>query len=41
MSNIYRDITLEQVGEGDIGKTVRAAGWIEIFVIMAVCLLWI
>ncbi len=29
MSNIYRDITLEQVGEGDIGKTVRAAGWIE------------
>ncbi len=29
MSNIYRDITLEQVGEGNIGKTVRAAGWIE------------
>ncbi|MCI8860356.1 MAG: aspartate--tRNA ligase [Lachnospiraceae bacterium] len=29
MSNIYRDITLEQVGEGDIGKIVRAAGWIE------------
>ncbi len=29
MSNIYRDITLEQVGEGDIGKIVRVAGWIE------------
>ncbi len=29
MSNIYRDITLEQVSEGDIGKTVRVAGWVE------------
>lgn len=29
MSNIYRDITLEQVGEGDIGKTIRVAGWVE------------
>ena len=29
MSNIYRDITLEKVGEGDIGKTIRVAGWVE------------
>ncbi len=29
MSNSYRDITLDKVGEGDIGKTVRVAGWIE------------
>ncbi len=29
MSNIYRDITLEKVSEGDIGKTVRVAGWVE------------
>ena len=29
MSNIYRDITLGKVGEGDIGKTVRVAGWVE------------
>ncbi len=29
MSNIYRDITLEKVNEGDIGRTVRVAGWVE------------
>ena len=29
MSNIYRDITLGQVSEGDIGRTVRVAGWVE------------
>ncbi len=29
MSNIYRDVTLEQVGEADIGKTLRVAGWVE------------
>ncbi|MCI9527130.1 MAG: aspartate--tRNA ligase [Lachnospiraceae bacterium] len=29
MKNIYRDITLEKVSEGDIGKTVRVAGWVE------------
>ncbi len=29
MSNIYRDITLDQVSEGDIGRTVRVAGWVE------------
>ncbi len=29
MSNSYRDITLDKVSEGDIGKTVRVAGWVE------------
>lgn len=29
MSNIYRDVTLAQVTEGDIGRTVRIAGWVE------------
>ena len=29
MSNIYRDVTLNQVSEGDIGKTIRVAGWVE------------
>ena len=29
MSKSYRDITLDKVGEGDIGKTVRVAGWVE------------
>lgn len=29
MSNIYRDITLDKAGEGDIGRTVRVAGWVE------------
>ena len=26
MSNIYRDVTLNQVSEQDIGKTIRVAG---------------
>jgi len=29
MSNIYRDVTLAQVTEGDIGSTIRIAGWVE------------
>ena len=29
MSNIYRDVTLNQVSENDIGKTLRVAGWVE------------
>lgn len=35
MSNIYRDVTLNQVSENDIGKTLRVAGWVEISVTMA------
>ena len=27
--NIYRDITLQQISEEDIGKELRVAGWIE------------
>ena len=27
--NIYRDVTLQQISEGDIGKEIRVAGWIE------------
>lgn len=27
--NIYRNRTLDQVSEGDVGKTLRIAGWIE------------
>ncbi|MGN0346788.1 MAG: aspartate--tRNA ligase [Lachnospiraceae bacterium] len=29
MSTIYRDVTLNQVSENDIGKTLRVAGWVE------------
>lgn len=29
MSNRYRDVTLKQIGEADIGRTIRAAGWVE------------
>ncbi len=29
MSNIYRDVTLNQVREDLIGKTIRVAGWVE------------
>ena len=29
MSRIYRDITLDRVSEAEIGKTIRAAGWVE------------
>lgn len=28
-SNIYRDRTINRISEGDVGATVRAAGWIE------------
>ena len=29
MSNIYRDVTLNQVTEADIDKEIRIAGWVE------------
>lgn len=29
MSRSYRDITLGQIGEADIGRTVQVAGWVE------------
>lgn len=29
MSRIYRDVTLDQVSERDIGRTFRLAGWVE------------
>ncbi len=29
MSNKYRDVTLNQISEADIGKTIRLAGWVE------------
>ncbi|MGN0483387.1 MAG: aspartate--tRNA ligase [Lachnospiraceae bacterium] len=29
MSNIYRDVTLNQISESDIGKEIRIAGWVE------------
>ncbi len=29
MSNIYRDMTLDKVSENDIGKEIKAAGWVE------------
>ncbi|MCI8482950.1 MAG: aspartate--tRNA ligase [Lachnospiraceae bacterium] len=29
MSRSYRDLTLDQISEQDIGKTIRAAGWVE------------
>ncbi|MDD3183860.1 MAG: aspartate--tRNA ligase [Anaerostipes sp.] len=28
-SNIYRNRTLNQIGEGDVGATLRVAGWVE------------
>ena len=27
--NIYRNRTLDQIGEGDVGATLRVAGWVE------------
>ena len=27
--NIYRDVTLQEISEGDIGKELRVAGWVE------------
>ncbi len=29
MKNKYRDITLQQIDESDIGKEIRVAGWVE------------
>ena len=29
MGNIYRDVTLNQVSENDIGKEIKVAGWVE------------
>ena len=29
MSNIYRDVTLNQISEEDIGREIRIAGWVE------------
>ena len=29
VSNIYRDVTLDHISEADVGKTLRAAGWVE------------
>ena len=28
-SNIYRDRTLNEIGEADVGKTLKIAGWVE------------
>lgn len=27
--NIYRDVTFDQISEGDIGRTIKVAGWVE------------
>ncbi|MDE5598978.1 MAG: Asp-tRNA(Asn)/Glu-tRNA(Gln) amidotransferase GatCAB subunit C, partial [Lachnospiraceae bacterium] len=27
--NIYREVTLEQIGEADIGREIKVAGWVE------------
>ncbi len=27
--NIYRNRTLDQIGEGDVGAELRVAGWVE------------
>ena len=29
VKNIYRDVTLQQISEKDIGREIRVAGWIE------------
>ncbi len=29
MSSIYRDVTMQQVSEADIGRELRVAGWVE------------
>ena len=29
MKNIYRDVTLKEISEEDIGKELRVAGWVE------------
>ena len=28
-SNIYRDRTLNNIGEGDVGQKLKVAGWVE------------
>ena len=28
-SNIYRDRTIDKLGEEDVGKTLKVAGWVE------------
>lgn len=29
MANIYRDVTLQNVSENDIGKQMKVSGWVE------------
>lgn len=29
MKNLYRDITIKEIGESQIGQTLRVAGWVE------------
>ena len=29
IKNQYRDVTLQEISEGDIGRKLRVAGWIE------------
>ena len=29
IKNQYRDVTLQEISESDIGKELRVAGWIE------------
>ena len=29
ISNIYRDVTLDNVSESDVGKSLKLAGWVE------------
>ena len=29
ISNIYRDVTLDNVSESDVGKSMKLAGWVE------------
>ena len=29
LSTVYRDCTLNQITEGDIGKECKVAGWVE------------
>ena len=29
VKNMYRDVTLDALSEGDVGKTLKVAGWIE------------
>ena len=27
--NMYRNRTLDQIGEGDVGKEIKVSGWVE------------